>query len=270
MVSSSSSSDLAAFAELPEHRRLLNAIVDYFESVPGAIGAFIGGSNVRGGMDEHSDLDVGIVFDDDEAREAAWERRREWEIAPWIHAYDADHMRRYFAHFVYESGLVAELPLYTVAELDEATWGGPFAAIWDETGALTEWLGRPEPSPGQVDWSAAPKEDEQFWAWTLHAVKQARRGEWYSVATNFHVMRELLEAWDARLHGELRFDPRRIEQRRDAGRLRELFPRPERDDVKRALIALVDVHARLRERIDAPWRTSAAMHRYVREQIDKI
>ena len=258
---------LVHFAGLPEHERLLAAILSFLRGVPGATGAFLGGSNARGGMDEHSDLDVGIVFTDAGARDAAWARRREWEIAPWVHAYDADHIRPYFAYFLFEPGIVAELPLYTVDEVREARWGGPYIVVWDETGALEGEL-----QNAVVDAPAEDlvKQDEQFWAWTLHGVKQARRGEWYSVATGFFVVRELVEAWDARLHGEPRFDVRRLEQRRDPGRLGELFPSPTREDLKRAFGALIDVHEEQRGRLDAVWTTTESMRAYVAEEVERI
>ena len=262
-----STGDPVRFEGLPEHERLLEAILSFFQGVPGAVGAFLGGSNVRGGMDEHSDLDVGIVFADAAARDAAWARRREWEIAPWLHTYDADHIRPCFAYFLFEPGIVAELPLYTVGEVPEARWGGPYLVVWDETGALEGQLQR-----AVIDAPAEDlvKQDEQFWAWTLHGVKQARRGEWYSVATGFVVMRELVEAWDARLHGEPRFDVRRLEQRRDPGRLAELFPAPTRDDLKRALGTLIEVHEEQRARLDAAWATTEAMRDYVLEEVERI
>ncbi len=259
--------ELVHFAGLPEHERLFYAILSFFRGVPGAAGAFLGGSNARGGMDEHSDLDIGIVFTDAAAREAAWARRREWEIAPWLHAYDADHMRPYFAYFLFEPGIVAELPLYTVDDLHEARWGGPFLVVWDETGELESSLRDAHVDPPAEDLT---KQDEQFWAWTLHGAKQARRGEWYSVATGFVVMRELVEVWDARLQGEPRFDPRRLEQRRDPGRLVELFPTPTRDEVKRAFAALIEVHEEQRARLDAAWATTESMRVYVREEVERI
>ncbi|MGZ4380416.1 MAG: nucleotidyltransferase domain-containing protein [Gaiellaceae bacterium] len=255
------------FAGLPEHERLLAAILSFFRGVPGAVGAFLGGSNARGGMDRHSDLDVGIVFADAAARDAAWARRREWEIAPRLHAYDADHIRPYFAYFLYEPGIVAELPLYTLDEVQEARWGGPYLVVWDETGELEAQLQGPAVGAFAED---LVKQDEQFWAWTLHGVKQARRGEWYSVATGFFVMRELVEAWDARLHGEPHFDVRRLEQRRDPGRLAELFPSPARDDLKRAFGTLIEVHEEQRARLDAGWTTTEAMRDYVREEVERI
>jgi hypothetical protein len=259
--------DLVHFEGLPEHERLLAAIVAFFRGVPGAAGAFLGGSNARGGMDEHSDLDVGIVFADAAAREAAWARRREWGIAPWLHAYDADHIRPYFAYFLFKPGIVAELPLYTVDELHEARFGGPFLVVWDETGVLE---GELRDTGGDAPTDDLAKQDEQFWAWTLHGVKQARRGEWYSVATGFVVMRELVEAWDARLHGEPRFDARRLEQRRDPGRLAELFPAPTRDDLKRVFGALIEVHEEQRGRLEAGWTTTEAMRVYVQEEVERI
>lgn len=71
-----------ACAKLPEHRRVLQSILDIFCAMPNVSGALLSGSTAAGGMDAHSNLDVGIVFSDDESRGQVWQQRWDWRIAP--------------------------------------------------------------------------------------------------------------------------------------------------------------------------------------------
>ena len=80
----------------PDHARVLDAIVDFFGAQPGVVGGFASGSLAYGGMDELSDLDLGIVVEDEAVRERLWESRWDWQIAPWFHRFDADHVRPHF------------------------------------------------------------------------------------------------------------------------------------------------------------------------------
>jgi len=84
------------------HQEVLDKIVRFFRSRTGAVGGSVSGSVARGIADEYSDLDVGIFFADADAREAAWASRWEWEIAPWFHRFEADHVKPYMVIYLYE------------------------------------------------------------------------------------------------------------------------------------------------------------------------
>ncbi len=185
-------------AALPEHRRVLAAILGHFRAA--AAGAWVSGSIARGGMDEESDVDVGICFATEAERRAAWEARLDWEIAPWFHRFDADHVKPFFVIYLFTPKVKADIPLYTFDDLPGPD-GGPYALAWDDTGRLREWANAAIPADEAVDWSPAVHEDEQFWAWLVYSVQHIRRGELYSIASEFAALRDVAEQWQARLEG---------------------------------------------------------------------
>jgi len=247
----------------PAHREVLDSVVRFFRQRPGAVGACVSGSVARGAADEYSDLDVAIFFADEDAREAAWTTRWEWEIAPWFHRFDADHIKPYFVIYLFEPGVKADLPLHLVSDPPTPA-GAPYEVLWDSSGDVLRWVeasnsGRQDLAP---DWSAAVHEEERIWAWIYYCVRHVQRGEHYDVATDFHMLREIVEAWHARLGGNAFFDVRRVHEREPETmrRFADLFPRPSRESLARALRALIEIHDRQREQVDATlgiaWRTS--------------
>ena len=249
---------------LPEHERVLRAVLEFFR--PQAVGAFVTGSTAAGGMDEESDLDVGIVFASDAERDAAWERRWDWEIAPWFHRFDADHVKPYFVIYLFEPRVKADLPLYTVDELPPPA-GGPYVVAWDDTGRLDEWAPGAVPAPDEPDWSTAVHEEERLWAWLVYSVQHVRRGEYYSIAGDFGALRDVVEQWQARLAGLREFTYRRAEQRVDTSELARLFPGPDRTELKQAMLALIDLHDRQRAQLDLQWRTTEQARARIRQWV---
>jgi Nucleotidyltransferase domain len=252
---------------LPEHRRVLEAILTHFR--PTAAGAWVSGSVARGGMDEESDVDVGICFASAEERLTAWEERLSWEIAPWFHRFDADHVKPFFVIYFFTPKVKADIPLHTFDDLPEPE-GGPYVLAWDDTGRLGDWAAASAPAAEPVDWSTAVHEDERFWAWTVYSLQHIRRGELYSIASEFTALRDIVEQWQARLEGRARFSARRAEQLGDTRDLAELFPRPERESLKRALLKLIALHDRQRAQLDLPWRTSDEARSRIRAWVEQL
>jgi predicted nucleotidyltransferase len=252
---------------LPEHRRVLAAVFDFFR--PQAPGAWVSGSVASGGMDAESDLDVGILFANEASREAAWARRWDWQIAPWFHRFDADHVRPYFVIYLFDPRVKTDIPLYTPGDLP-APAGGPYVLAWDDTGWLATWAARAVPGDEVPDWAPAVHEEERFWAWLVYSVQHVRRGEYYSIASDFWYLRDIVEQWQARLEGRPRFAIRRAERLGETRELAELFPRPERADLKRALLRLVDLHDRQRAQLELPWRTSEDGRRRIRRWVQEL
>src|SRR4051794_19310969 len=262
--------DPAVFARvdgLPEHHRVLAAILQYFR--PSAAGAWVSGSVARGGMDEESDIDVGICFASEAERRAAWETRFDWEIAPWFHRFDADHVKPFFVIYLFSPKVKADIPLYTLDDLPGPE-GGPYVLAWDHTGRLREWASGAVPAEEPVDWSTAVHEEERFWAWLVYSLQHIRRGELYSIASEFAALRDIVEQWQARLEGRSRFSIRRAEQLGDTSELGDLFPRPERESLKNALQKLIAIHDRQRSQLDLPWRTSDAAREQIRRWLDEL
>jgi hypothetical protein len=255
-----------------EHRAVLERVVEFFREYPGAVGGYVAGSVARGTADEFSDLDVGIFFADEASRDAAWAARWEWEIAPWLHRFDADHVKPYFVIYLLEPGVKTDLPLYVVTDHPEPA-GAPYEVLWDTTGEVTRWVeaanaGREIRPP---DWTEAAHEEERLWAWAYYSIRHIQRGEHYDVAMDFHVLRDIVETWHARLEGKAFFDVRRVDLR-EPGTSRAfaaLFPRPERESLKLALLELIEIHDRQRAEVDRrlgiEWRTSDEMRSRIRD-----
>jgi hypothetical protein len=150
--------------------------------------------------------------------------------------------------------------------------------LWDTTGEVAKWVeasnsGRQDAAP---DWSAAAHEEERIWAWVYYSVRHVQRGEYYDVASDFHMLREIVEAWHARLGGQAFFDVRRVNEREPEAMswFADLFPRPERKSLQRALRALIEIHDRQREEVDGSlgidWRTSAEGRERVRKFVEAL
>jgi hypothetical protein len=256
---------------------VLERVVAFFRDYPGTIGGYISGSAARRAADEFSDLDVGIFFADEKARDAAWVNRWDWELGPWFHRFDADHVKPYFVIYLLEPGVKTDLPLHVPA--DSPTPGGaPYEVLWDETGEVTRWVaasnaGRQQLSP---DWSEAVHEDERLWAWTYYCLLHLRRGEYYDVATDFPVLRNIVETWHARLHGRSFFDVRRVHEREPetVGRFACLFPQPELGSLKRALLRLLELHeeqrAQVAEQLRVEWRTLPETRERMRGWVEEL
>jgi predicted nucleotidyltransferase len=257
-----------------EHRQVLDRVVAFFRGYPGAVGGSVSGSVARGVADEFSDLDVGIFFADEAARERAWAHRWEWELGPWFHRFDADHVRPYFVIYLLDPGVKTDLPLNLVSDPPSPA-GAPYEVLWDSTGEVTKWVeasnaGRQDAPP---DWSEAAHEEERIWAWVYYSILHIRRGEYYDVATDFHMLRAIVESWHARLAGNAFFDVRRVHEREPdtVGGLADLFPRPERESLKRALLTLIDLHERQREQIaGVEWRTRPEGRERIRRWVEEL
>jgi hypothetical protein len=257
----------AQMAQLPGHRRVLGAVLGFFRSR--AVGAFVCGSAARGGMDEESDLDIGIVLPDAAGRDAAWTQRWNWEIAAWFHRFDADHVKPYFVIYLYEPRIKADISLYIPDRLPPAA-GGPYALAWDDACGLDEWAQSAVPPVQSVDWSPAVHEEERFWAWVVYCVQHVRRGEYYAIAADFEPLRNIVEQWQARLAGHPAFTIRRTETLFDTTELAQLFPAPDRAGLKRALLKLIDLHDRQRAQLDFPWRTTESARERIRRWVTEI
>jgi predicted nucleotidyltransferase len=265
---------LAALEHLPEHRRVLDAVLAFLRRQPGALGAFVSGSVATGTADQYSDLDLGLVFADDRSRARVWERRNDWEIAPWFHRFDADHVKDHFVIYLYEPGVKADLNLYVPADLPRPP-GLRYEPLWDETGELARWAEEVAALPvPQPDWNDAVHEEERFWGWLYFCVRHVQRGEYYDIATDFFFLRRIVEGWQARLDGRPVFDPRRVHEREPPdvfAALVDCFPRPDRASLKRSLQRAIELHERQRALAPAlEWRTSESTRRRVRSLVDDL
>jgi hypothetical protein len=249
-------------SNLPEHNAILQAILGFFYETPGIIGCFLSGSMATSAMDEDSDLDVGIVFQSAEDRELIWKRRWDWEIAPWFHRFDADHIKPYFVIYFFEPQIKADINLHIENELPPAE-GGPYTIVWDQRGVLKNWIkNQSEPQKQTPDWQAVVQEDERFWAWSFYVYQHLHRGEYYHIAHEFFALRDIVETWTARLAGYSRFRTRRLEKKAFGRELLEhdLFPKPDLDSLKGSMLDLIGIQLKMRKEIEDKhginWKTS--------------
>jgi hypothetical protein len=260
-----------------DQQRVLDAVVRFFQGQPGAVGGCVSGSVARGIADEYSDLDVAIFFADQSAREDAWARRWEWEIAPWFHRFDADHVRPFFVIYLFEPDVKTDLPLNLVSDPPDPG-GAPYEVLWDTAGDVVKWVEASNAARQDLppDWSAAAHEEERVWAWIYYCIRHVQRGEYYDVASDFHMLRAIVETWHARLAGKAFFDVRRVHQREPEtmSRFADLFPKPTFESQKRALHALIEIHDRQRAEVDCllgiAWRTSAEGRERIRAFVDAL
>ena len=254
---------IKATRSLPDHDRLLEAILHYFKQLPGVVGNFVSGSVASNTMDQDSDLDIGILFADTEKREKAWKDRWNWKIAPWFHRFDADHIRSNFVIYFFDPNIKADINLHIATDLPPAA-GGPYQIIWDDSGALRDWqAGLVEEKRQTPNWGEAIHEDERFWAWLFYLYAHVNRGEYYNSAIEFQAIRGIFEHWCARLAGKVKFKSRKVESEPFFDKLTrsDLFPNPDRKSLKMAMIALIQEYIELRRIIEDTqhlrWNTSA-------------
>jgi hypothetical protein len=243
--------DIQSTKDLPEHDQVLQSLLRFFRETPGVTGCFLSGSSATSKMDEDSDLDICLLFESEEDRDSAWVSRWDWEIAPWFHRFDADHIKPYFVIYYYEPQIKADINLYIVSDLPPNV-GGPCRILWDDAGVLTEWKdGLTEQLVGSPDWDETIHEDERFWAWIFYLYSHVHRGEYYHAAYEFPAIRDILEKWAARLGGYSYFNSRYLEDKEFSDPLLEndLFPKPDLESLKISMIDALELQLSLRKRI---------------------
>jgi len=245
---------LDALGGLADHRLVLEALLRHFAAHDGVVGAFLSGSTARGGMDVHSDLDLGVVCRDETVRDELWRRRWDWDFHPWFHRFDADHVKPYFVIYLFEPLVKADVVFYTSDDLPGPA-GGPYRPVWDDTGSLAAWAAAAAALPeSRPDWAVVDHEDERFWAWLVYLALHIRRGELYESADAFGMVRNVTATWLERLAGRPRLSTRRFEERHPEAtvdRLARCFPRPERSSLASACRALVALHREVRTLVAA-------------------
>jgi len=254
--------NIEATRNLPDHDRVLQAILGFFYETPGVEGCFLSGSMAKLVMDEDSDLDLGLVFEGAEAREAAWRQRWKWEITDWFHRLDADHIKPHFVIYLYEPCIKGDINLYTADDLPPVG-GGPYSIVWDHHGVLDGWMKKSyRRDQREPDWGSAVHEDERFWAWSFYVFGHLHRGEYYHIAEEFPALRDIVEQWAARLEGRASFNSRHLEKQAFAKALLsyDLFPKARLESLKTCMLDLMELQLELRaevgEKLGIQWKTT--------------
>jgi hypothetical protein len=145
---------------------------------------FLGGSFGRNTADPYSDIDVGLIFSDDAARERAWANRREFthSMLAYVPAksFDAEHIRPYFHIVLFSNGTKADFRYETVDSLQPTGWDRDLKIIKDRIDWATGFLqasasmSKSLPTISSNDLKAL---DERFWVMFWDVYRQVRRGD---------------------------------------------------------------------------------------------
>ena len=260
-------------SELSEHKALCQKLLTYFSEQKEVVGAFISGSGVSGDMDYHSDLDLGFVCKDDNAKEEIWKKRFEWPLQDWFHRMDADHVKPYFIIYLFNPYIHVDLAFYTTENLPPQA-GGPYSIAFDKTKQLSSWISRAnEPYFENPDWTNVVHEEERFWTWTHYSWCHVGRGEYYDIAADFGMLRNILHKWHSRLNGNENFNSRRLEHRGEQEFIEQMtpcFPKPNKVEMKSALLNLIKIHniqrAQVENLVQPEWTTT----QIARERITQL
>ncbi len=254
--------EIKTLQSLEYHRRVMNAILDRFINNKSVSGVFVSGSVARDSMDEFSDIDIGICYKNEKERLKDWEVRCDWNILPWFHRFDADHIKPFFVIYFFEPWVKADINLYTKKDLPPPE-GGIYKIIRDDEGDLKVWIENQKTwSPPKPDWSQAAHEDERFWAWNLYLSAHIKRGELYGAAREFPQIAGIMETWIARLNGNARFEARHkeTEYSKEERLGAYLFPEPTHSSLKKSVTTFVREFTELRkvvqDKIKPNWKVT--------------
>jgi hypothetical protein len=250
-------------SSLPDHKRLCAELLSFFNEQDGISGAFISGSGASGGMDYHSDLDLGFLCSSEAEKEKIWSKRFDWQLPRWFHRMDADHVKPYFIIYLFEPHIHVDLAFYTIENLPPQA-GGPFTVAFDKKDQLGSWLSEVnKPFKVPADWSNVVHEEERIWTWIHYAWCHVGRGEYYDIAAEFAFLRKIPHNWYARLNGTDFFNSRRLESRGETEFIEKMklcYPMPDRSNMKAALLNLIRVHNEQRAQVDKiiqpQWKTT--------------
>jgi predicted nucleotidyltransferase len=274
---------LDSINHLADHRRVLEALFRTFKDTPRVVGLFVSGSTARRSMDRYSDIDLGVVLDSDGAREKTWKDRWDWQVEPWFHRFDADHIKAHFVIYLFDPCVKADINLYTLSDLP-AWQGAPYDPVMSHTEAIEDWCKRSNAEASEV---AARQpvisnddlihDDERVWAWLVYVTQHVLRGEYYSAAASYPDIRYIIERWSAILRSESSFDVRKIESRYPAAEvnvLSQLFPAPDPHSLRISFDQTIVAHERQRleitKRFGVDWRTSDHAITRVKEIVQSI
>lgn len=148
---------------------------------------FLTGSYGRGTQDSYSDLDVTLVFSDEEDRTTYFKGRHEFaqSVLPYVPArtFDATHIRPYFHIALYANGTKVDYLYETKATLQPTPWIREIRLLKDKDGwgqQFKEMSARqPAAIPRPTISVQALKElDDRFWVMFMDIYRQLRRGDY--------------------------------------------------------------------------------------------
>lgn len=144
---------------------------------------WLGGSFGRKSADAFSDIDVCLVYADDDARAAAWRARRDFaqSVLAYVPAksFDADHIRPYFHIALYSNGAKADFRFESQTSLAANPWDADIHILKDTAGwaaafqAACARLATPQPRLSSDELATL---DNRFWVMWWDVYRQVQRG----------------------------------------------------------------------------------------------
>lgn len=145
---------------------------------------FLSGSYGRRQEDSYSDLDIGLVFESNAAREEAWQRRRNFvnsilNYVP-VKSFDAAHIRPYFHVALYSTGTKADFRFETSESLLPNPFDKDLRIIKDRNGQLEPLQAestRQSVSIPRMTAESLRTIDERFWVMYWDTLRLVLRGD---------------------------------------------------------------------------------------------
>lgn len=167
-----------------EQDRVLVRLQQRVMSEGDIMACFLAGSYGRRQNDPYSDMDVALVFPNEDARERAWRQRREFvqSVMQYVPAksFDAVHVRPYFHIALYSNGTKADYRYELQSELEPNPWDRDIRILKDRDGWAEQYqadCGRallPQPQLTAAELAAL---DERFWVMLWDAFRLLLRGD---------------------------------------------------------------------------------------------
>lgn len=150
------------------------------------LACFLSGSYGRGTQDAYSDLDVVLVFADEDTREVAYKNRRAFvrSVLPYVPAcsFDAVHVRPYLHVALYSNGAKVDYRYEAKDSLRPSYWDREIRILKDTAGWAESFLraglqlsgAKPLPTVNDTQMAAL---DERFWIMFMDVYRLVLRGE---------------------------------------------------------------------------------------------
>lgn len=168
-----------------EQERVIVRLQQRVAAEPDILVCFLSGSFGRRTQDAFSDLDVALVFADEERRAVAYGRRREFaqSVLPYVpaRAFDADHVRPYFFITLYSNGAKVDYRYETKDTLPPNPWDKELRLLKDSDGwgarfqATSAATRLPQPA---ITAAELTNLDNRFWVMLWDVYRLLRRGDY--------------------------------------------------------------------------------------------
>ncbi len=167
-----------------EQERMIGRVQRKVTAEPDIVACFLAGSFGKRVADAYSDLDIALVFADEDRRVEAWEKRRQFvrSIMPYlaVKSFDAIHVRPFFHIALYANGSKLDFRYESKETLIPNPWDGQIRILKDENNWAESYqqasanLAYPRSSISNTDLVAV---DQRFWIMYWDIIRQLARGD---------------------------------------------------------------------------------------------